>query len=752
MEIVERFSERNIQYLDSLTCDEICSYMSANMNPNDKKKNYKKIKQLCKQHIKARYEIKRLYTYSFKHQDKHEGRLFDGSSIQGIPKIIRGFLCKGLTTDIDQNNSHPTILKYLCDKHNIPCPNLTYYINNRDMILNDMNMSREDAKTLFLCSVNKDKLNRKEKNETFKAFDKEVKIIQNKLLNLDEYKYLLDCIPLDKKYNKNGSAINRLLCKYENEILNTMINVIRNKNIEVHSLMFDGLIIYGDYYNDDTLLNDIKREVNNKYEGLNMCFSYKKHNEDIVMPKHFEANDAENLINKLKDDPLFYDNYKLKFEKTHAKIKSKSQFVGYNNYTNSYQYYKKQNIIDSYEHIKVKVIKQDKKTDDYEISEVPFIQMWLKDSNIKCYDDIDIIPPPLKCPSNIFNLWTGYDMEKIENYEKDEEAIEFFKNHIKIMCNHEEEIYDYILKWISQMIQYPGVKPGVVPTFIARQGAGKGSIFNLLEKLMGKSKTLHSETPSQNVWGKFNGLMINAILVNLDELKKKEFNGSDDVYKSLVTEPTININQKGQKQYTTQSFHRLLNTTNNGDAIYFPKDNRRDIVILSSNELIGKTDYFNRFYEYLNNIDAMKSVFEYFKTIPNMDKFRNIKKPKTKYQEDMEEESIDPIELWLRDYIKNNYKESEIEVNKILLYNLFNEFIKKYYPEHKYSKTSFGKKLIALNVDGIEEKRTSVKRYVLINIDVVMKYFKMNKEECMLDVLENQSDSDNDSDDDSLLY
>ena len=752
MELVERFRELDIHYLDSLSYDDLCSYMKQSLTSKEKQIYYKKIKSFCKQNIKAKYEIKRLYTHSFKHQDLHEGRLFESSGIQGIPKIIRGFLCKELTTDIDQNNSHPTILKYLCNKHDILCPNLAYYIDNRDKVLAEMNMPREDAKTLFLCSVNKDKLNRKEKNNFFKSFDKEIKIIQNKLLELDEYKYLKDSIPLDKKYNKNGSSINRLLCKYENEILNTMIEVIRKKNIEIHSLMFDGLMVYGDYYKDDTLLNDIKTEVNNKYEGLNMCFSYKEHADDIKVPKHFIANDVDNLINKLKDDPLYYDNYKIEFEKTHAKIKNQSQYVGYNNYTNSYQYYKRQNLLDSNEHIRVKVVTLNNKTDEYEIDEVPFIQLWIKDSNLRCYDDVDVIPPPLECPNNIFNLWTGFDMEKIENYENDEEAVEFFKNHFKIMCNHDEVVTDYILKWVGQMIQYPAIKSGVVPTFIAKQGAGKGSIFNLLQKLLGKSKTLHSESPSQHVWGNFNGLMTDALLVNLDELKKKEFNGSDDVYKSLVTEPTLVINQKGQKQKTINSFHRLLNTTNNGDALYFPPDNRRDIVSQSSNELIGNTDYFNKFYAYLDNVDAMKSLFEYFKSIPNLDKFRNIKKPKTKYQEDMEEESKDPIEIWLRDYIKNNYKEEEIEVDKSTLYLLFNSFIQKYYPEHKYSKTNFAKKLIALNVDGIEHKRTSVKKYALINIEKVMKAFKMDKEECMLDVMENQSDNDDDDDDDSLLY
>jgi hypothetical protein len=609
MEVVERFRELDIQYLNSLSFDEICSYMWSGMKASEKKEYYKKIKSFCKQHIKAKYEIKRLYTYSFKHQDRHEGRLFDGSSIQGIQKIIRGFLCKGITTDIDQNNSHPTILKYLCDKHNIPCPSLAYYIDNRDKVLADMNMPREDAKKLFLCAVNKDKLNRKEKNDFFKAFDKEIKKIQNKLLNIDEYKYLKDSIPLNKKYNKNGSAINRLLCKYENEILQTMVSVIRNKNIEIHSLMFDGLMIYGDYYNNITLLNDIKTEVNNKYEGLNMCFSYKEHADEIKVPKHFIANDVDNLVNKLKDDPLYYDNYKIEFEKTHAKIVSQSQFIYYNSYTNSYQFLKRQNLLDSYEDITVKIIKKDAKTDDNNIAEVSFIQMWLKDNNKRKYDDIDNLPPPLKCPDNIFNLWTGFDMEKIENYENNEEAIEFFKNHIKILCNHEEVVYDYILKWIAQMIQYPAIKSAIVPIFIAGEGTGKGSLKELLKKMLGDKKVLQTSQPSKDCWGSFNGQMKDSFLVNLDELNKKEFDGSNDSYKALVSENTININIKGIKSFAIRSCHRFLITTNNDEPINAKRGDRRNIIITSSNELKNNKEYFNRFYNYLNDVDAVKSIF-----------------------------------------------------------------------------------------------------------------------------------------------
>ena len=611
MEVVERFNEIDIKYLDSLSFDKICSYFDQKLSINDKRDNYDKIKQFCKQHIKAKYEIKRLYTHSFKHNDKHEGRLFNGASIQPIPKVIRGFLCKNLTTDIDQCASHPTILKYLCKKHNILCPNLTYFIDNRETVYESLDIPRDEAKRLFLTAINKDKLHRKEKNELFKAFDKEIKIIQKKLLNIDEYKYLKEAVPLDKKYNKNGSAINKLLCKYENEILNTMISVLRMKNIEIHSLMFDGLMIYGNYYEDKKLLNDIETEINNKYEGLNMKLSYKKHIEDIVIPNNFKIDNVKNVLDKIKEDPLYYDNYKLKFEKTHAKIVSQSQFIGYNDYTNSYQYFKRQNLLDSFENVKVKIIKYDEKLNEHNIHEVPFITYWLKDPNMKCYDDVDCVPPPLKCPSNIFNLWTGFEMDRIDNYEKNEKAIEFFLKHIKILCNHEEEVFDYIVKWIGQMLQYPAVKSAIVPIFIAAEGTGKGSLKELLKKMIGDKKVLQTSQPSKDCWGSFNGQMKDSFLVNLDEMNKREFDGSSDAYKALVSENKININIKGIKSFSIMSCHRFLITTNNDEPIHAKRGDRRNVIITSSNELKNDKEYFKEFYKYLNDLDAVKSIYEY---------------------------------------------------------------------------------------------------------------------------------------------
>lgn len=226
-----------------------------------KKKNlkaiYNQIISFCKINIKNKGITKRIYSYSNGTIKEKGGRLYCGNSIQGLPKFIRGFLMKH-TTDIDAKNCHPTILKYICKKHNVNCQNLEIYLKNRDIILETGEATKND----YLKTINDGKLNKKIQDKFFKDFDYEMKNIQKNIIKIKEYKDIVDSVPKEKEeYNLYGSALNRILCMYENNILQEIIKYLNEMNIEIAVLMFDGLMIYGNYYEDNNLLNDIKKVV-----------------------------------------------------------------------------------------------------------------------------------------------------------------------------------------------------------------------------------------------------------------------------------------------------------------------------------------------------------------------------------------------------------------------------------------------------------------------------------------------------------
>ena len=296
------------------------------------------------------------------------------------------------------------------------------------------------------------------------------------------------------------------------------------------------------------------------------------------------------------------------------------------------------------------------------------------------------------------------------------------------------------------MIQYPATKSAIVPIFIAGEGTGKGSLKELLKKMLGNKKVLQTSQPSKDCWGNFNGQMKDSFLVNLDELNKKEFDGSSDAYKALVSENTININIKGLKSFTVRSCHRFLVTTNNDEPINAKRGDRRNIIITSSNELKNNAEYFNKFYKYLNDIDAVKSVFEYFKSIPNLNKFNEIKKPITEYQKDLEEENTNPIEKWLKEYIKKNCNTLLFQITTNDLYEIFMEYKNKYYTNHRYTSATFSKQLVALQINGITRIRKSVGRFVEFDVKILLKYFNMTITDCLIELKEEQSDYNSEDD------
>ena len=389
-----------------------------------------------------------------------------------------------------------------------------------------------------------------------------------------------------------------------------------------------------------------------------------------------------------------YETVKRRFEETHLLISNKSFFIRQTDTDNIVM--SKAQLVTSNERISYDVVVKD------EIKSKCFISDWLKDENNRMKYDMAVYPPDSKCPDSVFNIWRPFEMEKLKSWKKDENAIKMMKSHIKILCGNNQLVANYLELWIAQMIQFPSAK-SICPTLISDEGAGKGTLMRLFERMLGREKILQTTKPSQYVWGNFNGQMKNAFLVNLDELSKKECEGANGYIKGLITEPRININQKGIDPYDIASYHRFINTTNVEDPIKTSKTDRRNLIIRASDELIGNRDYFDKMYSMLKNDDAVKSIYEYFKSLPDADKFCDLPIPETEYQKDIKEVYTSPIELWLRHLTEENIKLDYVEKSSMEQYDSFNMFKADCGIQFECSIVSFSLKLKNLKVDGVGE-------------------------------------------------
>lgn len=302
MEIIERLPLRPIIFLANTKYNDYrqeCindAIISKTTKPkeSDIKSWYNQLQQFCKCNIKTKGITKRIYSYSAKTPAGLGGRLFCGGSLQGIWGKYRGLILRDLTTDIDMVNAHPVILRWVCKKHNIECPQLEYYINNRDKCLSKF-PTRSAGKTAYLCVTNMDKVSRNSNApQHFKDYDKEMKQIQKQLIGKPEYKELFDTVPIEKREdNYNGCAINRILCFYENEILQHVIHIINKRELEIAILMMDGLQIYGNHYDDVDLLKEITTYVGEQMPNLNMRWAYKDHDMTLSVPDDFDETEPQ---------------------------------------------------------------------------------------------------------------------------------------------------------------------------------------------------------------------------------------------------------------------------------------------------------------------------------------------------------------------------------------------------------------------------------------------------------------------------
>lgn len=303
MQFVERIQLDKIHYLNSLSYEEFKAISLSCKNEEERRRKYVALKHFCTSNLKNQGVTTRTYAFSADTPLELGGRLYSGNSIQGLPKPIRGFLASK-TTDVDMKNAHPKLLQYICKIHNIPCPQLEYYNNHRDDILKTF-PNADDAKKLFLKSVNdcKPLSSAASKSRLLKDFDKEMKTIQTTLTNLPDYSIIKDSVPAEKKEsNWNGSTINRILCMFENKVLQSAIAATKRQGHEICTLMFDGFMVYGNFYENSEFLDYLSIEVECDFPTLGMQWAYKPHQTTIKIPDDFDVGNIINVEDAVKTD------------------------------------------------------------------------------------------------------------------------------------------------------------------------------------------------------------------------------------------------------------------------------------------------------------------------------------------------------------------------------------------------------------------------------------------------------------------
>lgn len=213
----------------------------------------------------------------------------------------------------------------------------------------------------------------------------------------------------------------------------------------------------------------------------------------------------------------------------------------------------------------------------------PIGPAWLGWEGRRSYDDVIFYPG--QTGTNIFNLWKGYA------YQPKEGNCSLFLDHIRAnICGGDEKNYSWILDWMADAVQKPYRKNWTAVLMESKEeGTGKGFFAATFGALFGRHYAAFNK-PKQ-LLGQFNSHLEDKLIIFLDEGSLVEKNAYDYA-KSLITEPTLNIEPKGRSMREVNSFHRIIMASNDRYILRASLYDRRWMVFRVQPNSVNNLGYF----------------------------------------------------------------------------------------------------------------------------------------------------------------
>lgn len=586
-------------------------------------------------------------------QKNGDGRYFAlrGLSLQVIPGIIRRTIAGHNYIDIDWVNAHPVILLHLCKMNNIPCTSLSEYIKNRDKHLTKTKMNRDDAKKMYLVLTNSDDPLMRLPTNHAKQYAEEMKYLHNRFAELYEKEYKEHLIRRETNGcndNHKASFMNKLLCRFENDVLQEMIKYFGNPINCV--LCFDGVMLpkIDTSYDIDGCIKHIKKKFEIDVFDLKEkpmtdildLGCYKK--EPYIYPSLRYYSDIRNLFKSSTyiehitewfencaayidvHGSVYYYTINQATEKNNKNIVCKpckahefEKTMG--NYT-----CKVVNMHYDKDYDSQNPKSKDTRAQKYICDNMGFGKngacRYLIDNKLmKMYYEVDYAPHLISNESplreEVYNTFKPfpYDDGKCDTSTELFTKSNLYK-HIKTdFCNNDKGEFNHLFDFIADIIQDPLKVKRNSHLFYSEQGCGKGLFNRFLTKLIGKSNVAKIGDPDQYFQSNFNASTRHKLLKIFEEVSEKgEAFRNHNRLKEEITAETERCEYKGIDAYDVKHCARYIFFSNNRNTLYIENDDTRFTLHAISNNHANNKKYFKPIADEIDDDNLIKSAFCYF--------------------------------------------------------------------------------------------------------------------------------------------
>jgi hypothetical protein len=298
-------------------------------------------------------------------------------------------------------------------------------------------------------------------------------------------------------------------------------------------------------------------------------------------------------------------------------------------------------------------------------------KIWLESPNRREYKGL-YFDPSGKSVQDYFNLWQGFAVKAEEG-----SCLLYQKHILDNICQGDVVLYFYVMNWMADVVQNPTKKPGIALGFRGGQGTGKGIAVEYFGLLFGNH---YCEIADPGLLtGNFNAHLKDNVVLFADEAVWGGNKKDESKLKNMITSNRRNVEMKGVDIIQLANHTHLLLASNEDWIAPIAKDDRRFCILDVGDKQANNREYFGKIINQMKNEGGTSALLHHLlnRDLTGVDLS---KIPETQAQLENKLLSLDSVESWLFNFLKNNEqftglkKGSEIMLLIALLFRDYQNF------------------------------------------------------------------------------
>lgn len=267
------------------------------------------------------------------------------------------------------------------------------------------------------------------------------------------------------------------------------------------------------------------------------------------------------------------------------------------------------------------------------------VDMWLTSPDRREFESMIFAPPPVSAPHGSYNVFRGWAVTPNPN-----QMPERFIDHVaEVVADGSDELFLWIMGWLANIVQTPGLRTGTSLVLIGQQGTGKSIVGDAMGRILGSSRVVASQMG--RLTGRFNSHLAHCLLAQAEEAFWGGDKAAEGALKDLITGRERLVEWKGHEPITMSNYTRLLVTSNQDRVIPASFDQRRWAVVRVNSSRRGNHAYFAPLWKEILSEEGSGALLHYLqnydlKDIPIMHA------PATEALREQKEESADAWQQW----------------------------------------------------------------------------------------------------------